>query len=73
MNTAKLTSQIQDQLSSISSPLSEIEIIRNLDSKTLDCKGLRFGKYEERFTVILDRSGNVKKGCIRFYEHGYIG
>lgn len=71
-NTNQLT-QIQFQLTLISSPLEKIEIIRNLDSKTLDCKGLRFGKYEERFTVILDARGNVKKGCVRFYEHGWMG
>jgi hypothetical protein len=64
--TSKQITQITAQLSMISVSLSDMNLIRS-DKSTLDVKGMRFGKHEERFTVALDSKGNVKKGSVRFY------
>jgi hypothetical protein len=63
---SKHIAQITAELAVISVTLSGMELIRS-DRSTIDVKGVRFGKHEERFTVALDSKGNVKKRSIRFY------
>ena len=62
-----LTSQLQAQLSLISSPLENV-IVTQLDKSTIWAYGFRFGKFEQKFTASRTPSGSVKKGSIRFYD-----
>jgi hypothetical protein len=64
--TATQSAQINEQLSKVSVVLENVKVVRQ-DASTIDCEGLRFGKYTERFTVALDRKGNVKRNSVRFY------
>ena len=63
---AKQINQVTNQLKKISISVTNMELIRK-DAFTLDIKAVRFGKYEERFTVALDSKGNIKAGSVRFY------
>ena len=64
--TSTQAAQVTEQLANVSVVLTDIRVIRQ-DSSTIDCEGLRFGRYAERFTVALDRKGNVKRASVRFY------
>ena len=67
MTANTLSSQLQKQLTLISSPLENI-IINQLDKNTIWAFGYRFGKFEQKFTASRTPSGSVKKGSIRFYD-----
>ena len=67
MTANTLSSQLQKQLTLISSPLENI-IINQLDKSTIWAFGYRFGKFEQKFTASRTPSGSVKKGSIRFYD-----
>jgi hypothetical protein len=66
-----LTDQAYNELKKISAHTgiaAETIAITQMDKSTIYFKALKFGKYEEKFTVLRTKTGAVKKGSVRFYN-----